>query len=77
LESGADGCGEGVGLGGLLFASQEKQMVALDSIQIKDPCQALQNLCGNRNRAALLQALPQASYLTGNYLAVGGGNYLP
>ncbi|QBD75972.1 SDR family oxidoreductase [Ktedonosporobacter rubrisoli] len=25
----------------------------------------------------LLLALPQASYLTGNYLAVGGGNYLP
>lgn len=26
---------------------------------------------------ALLLALPQADYLTGNYLAVGGGNYLP
>ena len=27
--------------------------------------------------AILLLAMPQASYLTGNYLAVGGGNYLP
>src|SRR6266567_3386704 len=27
--------------------------------------------------AILLLALPQASYLTGNYLAAGGGNYLP
>lgn len=27
--------------------------------------------------AILLLALPQADYLTGNYLAVGGGNYLP
>jgi len=56
LERGADGCGEGVGIGGLLFAGQEKQMVALCCIQIKDPCQALQDLCGNQNSAALLQA---------------------
>jgi NAD(P)-dependent dehydrogenase (short-subunit alcohol dehydrogenase family) len=27
--------------------------------------------------AILLLTLPQASYLTGNYLAAGGGNYLP
>ena len=27
--------------------------------------------------AILLLALPQTDYLTGNYLAVGGGNYLP
>lgn len=27
--------------------------------------------------AILLLAIPQASYLTGNYLAAGGGNYLP
>jgi 3-oxoacyl-[acyl-carrier protein] reductase len=27
--------------------------------------------------AILLLALPQADYLTGNYLAAGGGNYLP
>ncbi len=27
--------------------------------------------------AILLLALPQAAYLTGNYLAAGGGNYLP
>jgi 3-oxoacyl-[acyl-carrier protein] reductase len=27
--------------------------------------------------AILLLALPQAEYLTGNYLAAGGGNYLP
>ena len=27
--------------------------------------------------AILLLALPQAGYLTGNYLAAGGGNYLP
>jgi 3-oxoacyl-[acyl-carrier protein] reductase len=27
--------------------------------------------------AILLLAFPQASYLTGNYLAAGGGNYLP
>ena len=56
LERGADGCGGGVGIGGLLFAGQEKQMVALCCIQIKDPCQALQDLCGNHNSVALLQA---------------------
>lgn len=27
--------------------------------------------------AILLLAMPQANYLTGNYLAAGGGNYLP
>ncbi len=27
--------------------------------------------------AILLLAMPQAGYLTGNYLAAGGGNYLP
>jgi hypothetical protein len=52
LERGADGCGERVGISGLLLAGQEKQMVALYSIQIKDPCQALQDLRGNCNSAA-------------------------
>jgi hypothetical protein len=56
LEHGAHSGGERRGIDGLLLAGQKKQMAALYGIQIKDPCQALQNLCGNRNRAALLQA---------------------
>jgi hypothetical protein len=55
LEHGVDSGGEGIGIGGLLLASQEKQMVALDGIQTKNFCETLQDLRGNRNSATLFE----------------------